>query len=62
VLPGDLDEIPFKNYIREGIFMDFSFIDPIDYMIFEDVTREEKDNFDDWDNEDYVDSSDDDDW
>ena len=42
--------------------MDFSFIDPIDYMIFEDVTREEKDNFDDWDNEDYNDASDDDDW
>ena len=34
--------------------MDFDFIDPIDYLIYEDVTREknDKDDFDDWDDDD----------
>ena len=42
--------------------MDFGFIDPIDYFIYEDVTREkkDKDEFDDWDDDDYSDDDDDD--
>ena len=40
--------------------MDFDYIDPIDFFLFEETTREkeDKDDFDDWDDDDDNDDDD----